>query len=92
MNFKFFEDSNLGVFATKILLKGRPVRYVYHNLDGDWQFHTAANPKEEDACVLSLAEVVRLDSSINGLFDLPLGWMSSRKSKDSEWSYSKHKE
>jgi hypothetical protein len=63
------------------------VYYVTHDEeDGAWQFHpfNGLTP-ENEAVVISLAEIIRLDVSLKSLADLPIGWHAWRKSADEEW-------
>ncbi len=84
-DFKFYEARNLCVFTTKQAFEGDPILYVYHNEDGDWQFHTSDNPQITDSRVVSLEEITKLDPSINDLFNLSYGECAWRGTKDSEW-------
>ena len=43
------------------------------------------DPKDEDAMVVALSEIIEIDESINELANLPLGWKAVRESKYSEW-------
>jgi len=84
-DFKFYEERNLGVFTTKEVLEGDPVLYVYHDDDGDWQFHTTADPDLNNAILVCLEDIVKRDDSINELFDLKFGWSAFRDSQSGEW-------
>lgn len=84
-DFKFYEERNLGVFTTRQAFNGDPILYVYHNADGDWQFHTSNEPNLADTMLVSLEEITKLDPGINTLFDLPLGWRAFRTGKEGEW-------
>lgn len=84
-DFKFYEPHNLCVFTTQTVIEGQPVLYVYHDTDGEWQFHSTDDITDEEPLTLSLESVVKLDSSINQLYDLKPGWYASRNDKESEW-------
>jgi hypothetical protein len=84
-DFKFYENRNLGVYTTKQILNGEPILYVYHNEDGDWQFHNSNEPGFEDAKLVSLEEIIKRDHSINKLFNLEFGWCAWRKNINDEW-------
>jgi hypothetical protein len=86
-DFKFYEERNLGVFTTKQAFEGERILYVYHNKDGDWQFHTSQEPKLEDAKLVCLEKITKLDPTINEIFDLDYGWKAWRESKGDEWQY-----
>lgn len=86
-DFKFYEDRRLGVYTTKQALEGHPILYVSHNDDGNWQFHTSSEPDIDDARIVSLEEMTKLDPSINNLYHLQLGWKAWRENKNAEWEY-----
>ena len=84
-DFKFYEERNCGVYTTKQVLEGAPILFVYHNEDGDWQFHSSAEPDLNDAKLVCLEEIVKLDPTINEIYYLPYGWAAWRDSKNEEW-------
>ena len=87
IDFKFYEERNLGVYTTKQAFQGDPILYVYHNEDGDWQFHTSLQPNLDDAKFVCLEELTMLDPSINEIYHLQYGWHAWRESKEDEWKY-----
>ena len=86
-DFKFYEERNLAVYTTKQAFEGEPILYVYHNADGDWQFHTSPQPNIEHARLVSLEEITKLDPSINDIHHLQLGCRAWRNSKDDDWQF-----
>lgn len=86
-DFWFYEFRNLGVFTTHEVMEGTPILYVYHNKSGDWQFHCQTNLDLSTGKLVALDEVVKLDPSVNEVFDLSYGWEASRKDKKSAWEY-----
>jgi hypothetical protein len=50
-----------------------------------WQFHDGSKVEMDDAMLVSLEEVVALDSKLMELHDLPIGWIARRETKDSVW-------
>lgn len=89
----FKDPPNVAVIANrKIFTDGGWIAYVSHDEDdGGWQFHIseAGPPKEADAFVVGLNEIVELDESVMELADLPLGWHAWRDSKTSPWQRSR---
>jgi len=85
-DFKFYEAKNLATYTTtKVLENNHPILLVTHEEDGDWQF-LCGNPITKDDCkVICLEEIVKLDPSLNQLFDLPYGWEAERNSIDDKW-------
>ena len=91
-DFKFYEERNLGVFTTRQAFEGEPILYAYHNEDGDWQFHTSLEPDLDDAQVVCLEDITKLDPSINQLYNLQLGWKAWRKSPLDNWEFEEDSE
>lgn len=84
-DFLFYEKKNLGVFITKDILEGKPILYVYHDEDGDWQFHSCEEPDEDRVALVALKQIVQLDPSLNQLYYLGYGQSASRKSIHDDW-------
>ncbi len=84
-DFKFLEKRNLAVYTTQQVLNGDPILYVYHNEDGDWQFHTSDNPNVDDAKLVALDELVKIDPTINQIFYLPYRSYAWRKFVGDDW-------
>jgi len=89
-DFKFYEERNLGVYTTRQAFNGDTILYVYHNEDGDWQFHTSVEPNLADSMLVCLEEITKLDPSINELFNLQFGWRAWRASSVYEWNYEEY--
>jgi hypothetical protein len=85
-DFKFYEERNLAVYTTWQAFNGDPILYVYHNENGDWQFHTSLEPDLSDIMLVCLEEITKLDFSINKIGHLQFGWRAWRNSKDEEWN------
>lgn len=86
-DFKFYESRNLGVYTTQQVLDGKPILYVYHNEDGDWQFHYTDSPALSDARLVCLEEITKIDPDINEIYFLQYGWKAWRNNRDDEWEY-----
>lgn len=85
-DFKFLEEKNLGVYTTKEFLEGKPILYVYHDEDGDWQFLTKANPTEEEISIVALSTIIKKDASLNDIYYLNYGESASRESINGKWT------
>lgn len=85
LDFKFYEERNVAVFTTKHVLEKNPIIYVYHDKDGDWQFHSELGPEMKDARVVALETITKIDSSVNDLFDLEYGWCARRDNISDDW-------
>ena len=88
MEFKFLDNKNTMVITTKNIVKGEnDIKLVSHDEDdGMWEFLDGDEVDEKSAVIVSLLEMVRIDSSINELFDLPLGWIACREKKNLNWT------
>jgi hypothetical protein len=83
----FADPKNVAAFTVRqIAREGYPILRVTHDSeDGAWQFLEWVTPREEDAMVVSLEEMTRIDPSILDLADLPLGWRAIRRRPDERW-------
>lgn len=85
MDFKFYEERNVAVFTTSDVIKGASILYVYHNDDGEWQFHSSDSPDINDAKIVCFDDITALDPSINELHHLDYGQSAWRETPDSDW-------
>lgn len=85
VNFKFLEERNLGVFTTSDVLKGKPIKFVYHNEDGDWQFHSEQDPNINNAKIVCLDELVKMDPTLNDIYYLNYGEAAKRIEIGGDW-------
>lgn len=78
---------NIYVFTTRFVLKElSPIVYVMHESDGDWQFLGKEDGlKEEDAMIISLAEMLKHDPTLITILDLPKGKEATRHDLGKEW-------
>ena len=85
IDFKFYEERNLGVFTTQQVLAGQPILYVRHAEEGDWQFLHSSHVATADIKLVSLGNLVNLDSSLNKLYYLHYGQTAYRKNSAQDW-------
>jgi hypothetical protein len=57
--------------------------------DGGWQCIDGGDSDEEDAIVVGLSEIVRFESIVGELADLPLGWYAWRNAVGEPWQWQK---
>lgn len=83
----FKDPPNTACFATSHVLDGSPILRVYHDFDGDWQFHgdEAQVCDEASARVVALSSMLDLDNTLGALHDLPYGWLAHRSGPGAEW-------
>jgi hypothetical protein len=87
-NYRFKEPKNTACFTCDhVLNNGKPILYVSHDQEGDWQFLCGQNNHTEvNAKIISLEEVTELDPSVNDLFEMPMGVGAERDSKKDKWT------
>jgi hypothetical protein len=73
------------VFTTRPVLEGHPILYVFHDIDGDWQFMCGTTTAEEDARLVCLGCMVSREPELAQLADLPLGWNAYRYEPGGPW-------
>jgi hypothetical protein len=84
----FADPKNVATFTTKQILEGtKEIKHVSHDDDDDgaWQFHSGDPINEEDGRIVSLEEIITIDTTILELADLPLGWVAIRDGKQHNW-------
>lgn len=91
-NWQFDEPENVAVISLRQIVDGsEPILHVTHDSDdGGWQFLGWENAREEDVKIVALRTIVRLDSTVQELADLPLGWHAWRKTADQPWQRGKN--
>jgi hypothetical protein len=70
-----------------IVFEGAPILHVAHDEDDHgWQFLGWEDADVDQAAVVALEEIVKLDSSVLEVADLPPGWRAWRRSKSAPWT------
>lgn len=84
----FDQPRNCAVITLRsIAFDGDPILHVTHDRDDHgWQFLSLEDFQMEDACVLGLEEIVRLDPTVLELAGLPPGWHAWRRSPSEPWT------
>jgi hypothetical protein len=83
-----FDDSpRVAVFTTTHVVRARkPILYIAHdNEDGAWQFHSGDDVSTDDAMIVALEEIVKIDPSVEDVADLPLGCYATRTDPGAPW-------
>ena len=92
---KFEEALNTAVFTTKfIIVDKKDITLVRHEPeDGAWMFFSDDKYQnyEEVAKVVGLGEIIKIDSTILEIADLPVGYYATRKSIGDKWQVEKLK-
>lgn len=94
-NFNFQEPENTVCFVCDHVLNNeRPILFVSHDTeDSNWQFLCGQDDhSDENIRIISLRQVVDLDSSVNDLWEMPLGICAEREKVGNGWQPFKMKE
>ena len=80
-------NEKVAVFTSRQVLDGYPITRVFYNRDDfALEFYSNKESTLEEICVVSLGEILALDSSIKGLIDrLAVGEYACRDSIESSW-------
>ena len=72
-----------------VLEAHKPILYVSHDEDGFWQFLCGGNHTEEEARIVSLAAILKLDASMADLAELDYGEFAEAEDENSDWTVSR---
>lgn len=80
----FKESPTTAVFTTTFVVKKKsPILFVYHDEDGDWQFHgPEEDVAEQDMMMVGLGQLIDIDNTILEISD---GSPATRKSRSDQW-------
>lgn len=84
----FDQPRNCATFTTRqILERTEPILAAYHDADDHgWQFIGSTGANMADAKLISLESIVKIDSSVLEVADLPPGWRAIRAAPGQPWS------
>ena len=76
-----FPDSpnTMCLTCSHVLNDKEPVLYISHDEDGCWQFLCGRNHTEDEARVVSLAEMLEIDKSVAKFADLKCGECAEKR-------------
>lgn len=83
---------NIAVITTRFVLENHsPILSVFKDEEGGWQFFGVENNiLEEDARVLSLDEMVQMDSTIKNILEIDNGTHAWRENIHQKWKIEKY--
>ena len=82
----FDQAPNVAAITTRQVLEGKPIlRVVHYGDDHSWAFTCGTTNDEADGRVISMEQVVHLDSTINEIADLLPGWRAWRMNASEKW-------
>jgi hypothetical protein len=87
----FDQPSECAVITLRsIVFGGAPILHVTHDEDDhSWQFLGAGDADANDAAIVGLGEIAKLDASVLEIADMPPGWHAWRRTKSSPWERSR---
>jgi hypothetical protein len=86
--FKFKKSERTACFTRNhVVNREQPILYVTRDYDdGAWQFLCGENDHDTtNAKVVSLLNIVEINSTVNDLFEMPLGYGAIRKTITDKW-------
>ena len=85
---KFNESLNTAVFTSSYVITGRsPIVYVAHHEDGTWEFWGKEVIDESDIVVVSLRDIIEIDSTVLEIAGMSSDFNAVRDSKIAEWRF-----
>jgi hypothetical protein len=83
------QEDNLVITTRQVFHQGFPILHIRHEFDGDWQVLGEQDITEEDALVVSVAKIYKLDLTTKTALEIPRGYEAYRKSATDKWIISK---
>ena len=84
--FPFSDAPNTACFTCRhVLEEKKPIRYVSHDEDGYWQFLCGGTHRQEDARVVSLADILEIDATMHDLAELDYGEYAEIEGPAEKW-------
>ena len=82
---------NKVVFTEKRILDNKAViRLVIHDEEDDWQFLTGDEVDESSSAILSMEQILSLDSSVENVLHINEGYAATRAKAEGEWIVRKY--
>jgi len=87
----FDQPKTCAVFTIRQIIEGEiPIQIVYHDLEDDgWQFVSNIEYSMEDAKLVSLEEITKLDSSVFDVAHIEPGFHAWRNTPKDKWVIAK---
>lgn len=84
--FPFSDSSDTAcITCSHVLNDNKPILYVSHDYDGYWQFLCGGKHTEEDARIVSLANILEIDETMSDLAELDYGEFAEAEDISSDW-------
>lgn len=83
------EPKNKAVITTRFVVNGSIITFVSLDEDGDWQFFGDEDITENDAMVISIEQILKIDDTLAYIPDMRKGQSAFRLNKNSPWQIKK---
>jgi len=84
--FPFSDAPNTACFTCcHVLEEKKSIRYVSRDEDGYWQFLCGGTHRQEDARVVSLADILEIDDTMRDLAELDYGEYAEAEGPAEKW-------
>ena len=88
--FPFKEPADCAIFTCcHIVNDKKPVLYINHDDDGDWQFLCGKIHEADEGRIISLNEIFEMDPSVGETSALKCGQTAVRDYKNGKWKLAK---
>ena len=85
---KWDHPFNVAVITVNEVISGeRDVLLVRHDAGhGGWQFYDGQDVTARKPAIIRREDILKIDSSLADVTDLPVGWLARRTAKDKPWT------
>ncbi len=75
----------IAITERPVVARNKPILYVIHDDDGDWEFLSSADSTMVEVFTMPLKEMFDFDKSLKTIIDLPKGWKAMRSDTTKAW-------
>jgi hypothetical protein len=78
------------ITTDEVIMQAKPILLVIHDAgQAGWQFMDGSDVTGKKPRVVTKDQLMKIDPTIKGVTDLPVGWEARRESASSSWSRQK---
>lgn len=77
--------SHLVVTSLTVINQQRPIGTVIHDSVGQWTVLPYENPAIDLQVTVTIADIVKADSTVREVLDMPRGWKAYREKETDPW-------
>ncbi len=75
----------IAITERPVVARNKPILYVIHDDDGDWEFLSSADSTMVEVFTMPLNDMFDFDKSLKTISDLPKGWKATRVDTTKAW-------